>query len=323
MGAQITIAMAQANPTVGDIDGNLALARRLRVRGGRGRAPIWSCSPSCSWSATRPRIWCSSRPSSTMPRAALEQLAQDTADGGPALVVGAPWRERAAGLFNAAFVLQGGSVIGRVYKHDLPNYGVFDEKRVFAAGPIPGPVRLRCATATSGSGSWSARTCGSEDVAEGLAESGAELLLVLNGSPFEHGKQDQRLQLAVARVDRDRPAADLRQPGRRPGRAGVRRRLVRARRRPAADGPAAELRRGRGADRWRRDGERWALVERGALAPPPPELESIYRAMVLGLATTSRRTAFPASCSACPAASIRRCRRRLRSTRWGRSGCGR
>ena len=100
--------------------------------------------------------------------------------------MGAPWRDRAGDLFNAAFVLQGGSVIGRVYKHDLPNYGVFDEKRVFAAGPIPGPVRLPLRDGDIRLGVMVCEDMWTEDVAEGLAESGAQLLLVLNGSPFEH-----------------------------------------------------------------------------------------------------------------------------------------
>ena len=99
------------------------------------------------------------------------------------------------------------------------------------AGPIPGPVRLPSRPAgRPARASWSARTCGSRTWPRRLGESGAEILLVPNGSPFEHGKLDQRLQLARGAGHRDRPAAALCQPGRRPGRAGVRRRLVRARR---------------------------------------------------------------------------------------------
>ena len=70
-------------------------------------------------------------------------------------------------------MLQGGPVVGRVYKHDLPNYGVFDEKRVFAAGPMPGPVRLPLRDGDIRLGVMVCEDMWTEDVAEGLAESGA------------------------------------------------------------------------------------------------------------------------------------------------------
>ena len=72
----------------------------------------------------------------------VQQLAKATADGGPALLVGAPLLENGR-LFNAAFLLDGGAITGVTRKHDLPNYGTFDEKRVFAAGPLPAPLGFR------------------------------------------------------------------------------------------------------------------------------------------------------------------------------------
>ena len=74
---------------------------------------------------------------------------------GPAMLVGSPWREDGK-LYNAALLLGDGEIAGARFKHDLPNYGVFDEKRVFAAGPPRG----RSLSAACGSASWSARTCG-------------------------------------------------------------------------------------------------------------------------------------------------------------------
>ena len=130
------------------------------------------------------------------------------------------------------------------FKVDLPNYGVFDEKRVFEPGPLPGPV---CSAACA-SASRSARTSGADDVVECLAETGAEILLVPNGSPYWRGKTDERLNIAVARVDGERPAARLPQPDRRPGRARLRRRLLRARCGLLARLPAAGLPRGGRAD---------------------------------------------------------------------------
>ena len=293
MTAEITIAMAQANPTVGDIAGNLALARRLRSEAAAKGADLLVFS----------ELFLVGYPPEDLvlkpafldhARVALEQLARDTADGGPALVVGAPWRDRAGGLFNAAFVLQGGSVIGRVYKHALPNYGVFDEKRVFAAGPIPGPVRLPLRQGDIRLGVMVCEDMWAEDVAEGLAESGAQLLVVLNGSPFEHDKQDQRLQLAVARVtETGLPLLYVNQVGGQDELVfdGASFALAADRRLVAqAPGFVEDL----ALTRWRaEDGSAWAPAERGAVAPALSELESIYRTMAVGLRDYVEKNRFP------------------------------
>ena len=125
----------------------------------------------------------------------IDQLAAATSDGGAALLVGAPVVENGR-LFNAMFLLDGGVVAGVTRKHDLPNYGTFDEKRVFSAGPLPGPLAFRGVRlgVPICEDMWSA------DVTECLAETGAEMLIVPNGSPYETGKDDRRLSLAVARV---------------------------------------------------------------------------------------------------------------------------
>ena len=125
----------------------------------------------------------------------VEQLAAATADGGPALLVGAPIAEHGK-LFNAMFLLDGGKIAGITRKYDLPNYGTFDEKRVFAAGPLPGPLAFRGTRL----GVPICEDMWAPDVTECLAETGAEILIVPNGSPFEVGKDDRRLSLAVARV---------------------------------------------------------------------------------------------------------------------------
>ena len=94
------------------------------------------------------------------------------------------------------FLLDGGKIAGITRKHDLPNYGTFDEKRVFAAGPLPGPLVFRGTRI----GVPICEDMWSPDVTECLAETGAEILIVPNGSPYEVGKDDRRLSLAVARV---------------------------------------------------------------------------------------------------------------------------
>jgi len=133
-------------------------------------------------------------------RAAVEQLARETADGGPALLVGTPWLDGGK-LYNAVALLDGGRIAALRFKVNLPNYGVFDERRVFAPGPLPGPVNFRgvrlglpiCEDIWTEWGDY-------ENVIECLAETGAELLIVPNGSPYWREKGEVRLNVAVARV---------------------------------------------------------------------------------------------------------------------------
>jgi NAD+ synthase len=125
----------------------------------------------------------------------IAALAAETGDGGPAMLLTAPWRSDGM-VYNAAFLLDAGAIQAVRAKHELPNYGVFDEKRVFAAGPLPEPVLFR-------GFSLGVPIC--EDiwypaVTAALARAGAEILIVPNGSPFELGKMDRRLALAEARA---------------------------------------------------------------------------------------------------------------------------
>ena len=126
---------------------------------------------------------------------AVAELAQETGDGGPALLIGSPWRLDGS-LYNAALLLEEGEIRAVRTKSQLPNYGVVDEKRVFAAGPLSGPILFRDVRL----GVMICEDMWSSDVTECLDESGAEILIVINGSPFETDKQDERLNFAVARV---------------------------------------------------------------------------------------------------------------------------
>ena len=128
-------------------------------------------------------------------RAAVEALARETADGGPAVLVGAPWVEDGK-LYNAYLLLDGGKITAARYKVDLPNYGVFDEKRVFAPGPMPGPIVLRGVRI----GIPICEDIWQPDVVECITETGGEILLVPNGSPYWRDKTQVRLNIAVARV---------------------------------------------------------------------------------------------------------------------------
>ncbi len=127
--------------------------------------------------------------------AAIDELAKETADGGPGLIVGAPYRAN-NGVHNSAYVLDGGRIVGVRHKHNLPNYGVFDEKRVFAAEPLPAPVLFRDVRL----GVMVCEDMWAPDVWAHLSQSGAEILVVINSSLYETRKQDELINLAMACV---------------------------------------------------------------------------------------------------------------------------
>jgi NAD+ synthase len=128
-------------------------------------------------------------------RAAVEALAPETGDGGPGVIVGTVWADDGK-LYNSIALLDGGRVEAVRHKVDLPNYGVFDEKRVFDAGPMPGPVGFRGVRL----GVPICEDIWQDEVCECLQETGSELLISPNGSPFDWPKPDQRMNVAVARV---------------------------------------------------------------------------------------------------------------------------
>jgi len=186
------IALAQLNPVVGDIAGNLARARAARAQAMDADVILFSELFIVGYSpedlVLKPALQQDAR-------AAVEELARDTADSGPAILMGTPWVEHAE-LYNAVALLDGGKVQGLTYKYELPNYGVFDEKRVFAQGAPPEPVTVRGVKL----GIPICEDIWKQDVTIWLADAGAEIFCVPNGSPFEAGKEDVRLKLAASRI---------------------------------------------------------------------------------------------------------------------------
>lgn len=282
----LKIALAQLNPTVGDIVGNAALLRLARADAAAAGADLV---------VTSELVVCGYPPEDLVIRPIVQDtierevsaLAAETADGGPAMLVGTPWVQDGR-LYNAALLLDGGEISAMRFKYDLPNYGVFDEKRVFAAGPLPGPVNFRGVRL----GVMICEDMWTEEVAECLEESGAEILTVLNGSPYEQDKWDTRLNLAVAR------ATECRMPLIYVNQVGGQDELV-------FDGASFVL----GADAslraqapawvenvtvtaWTRDGDGWVCAETDR-HPPPDGDPAIYSAMVLGLRDYVRKSGFP------------------------------
>jgi NAD+ synthase len=206
--AHIRIALAQTNPTLGDIASNAALLQRVRAAAAAAKADV-VMFPELFITGYPPEDL-SRRPSfAAASRAMVETLAKDTDDGGPAVLVGCVWPEDGR-YYNALALLDQGKVAGIRFKVDLPNYGTFDEKRVFDVGPMPGPLMVRGVRI----GVPICEDIWHDAVVECLEETGAEILLVPNGSPFSLGKHDVRMQIAVARVtESGLPLAYLNQLG--------------------------------------------------------------------------------------------------------------
>ncbi|AZO29952.1 NAD+ synthase [Mesorhizobium sp. M1B.F.Ca.ET.045.04.1.1] len=192
----LRIAVAQLNPTVGDVAGNLAKAREARADAARQGAELVLYTE--LFLAGYPPEDLVLKPAFLKAcEKAAQDIAKDTADGGPGVIIGTPLK-RKSGTHNSIVFADGGKIIAERYKLDLPNYGEFDEKRVFQAGPeLQGPVNFRgvrigipiCEDI------W-----GDIAVCETLAESGAEILLVPNGSPYYRAKIDVRHQVVIRQV---------------------------------------------------------------------------------------------------------------------------
>ncbi len=272
--------------TVGAVDKNLAAIRAMRAKAAALGADLL-VTPEMSISGYQPEDLVLKPAFVAACEAAVEALAADTADGGPGVIVGTPWRNGAL-LHNAAFVLDGGKIIARRAKHELPNYGVFDDKRVFDAGPAPGPVVFRGFRL----GLMICEDWWFPDVSETLAESGAEILLSVNASPFEDTKQSRRVTLAVERVVET-------------GLPYVFAALTGGQDEIVYDGASFIL----NADRtlalqmpyfeealtltqWTR-GERGLVCAAQALPPEPERFELIYRSMMTGLRDYVNKNGFP------------------------------
>jgi len=191
---RLAIALAQLNPVVGDITGNLDRARMARAQAAADGADVVAF-PELFIAGYPPEDLVLKPAFQSACRAALETLARETADGGPGVLIGAPWVEDKK-LYNAYALLIGGRIEAVRFKVDLPNYGVFDEKRVFAAGPMPGPVVIKGVRV----GIPICEDIWGAEVVECLAETGGEILLVPNGSPYWRGKTEERLNIALNRV---------------------------------------------------------------------------------------------------------------------------
>ena len=281
---RLTIAFAQLNQRMGDLEGNADAMLAARAAVPQADLVVF---PEMQLIGYPPEDLVLKPAVTRRADAELARMAAATADGGPAMLVGTS-RLKDGKLHNAVVLLAEGFEAGVTLKHELPNYGVFDEKRVFAPGPLPGPLVLKGVRI----GVPICEDIWFPDVCECLAETGAELLISPHGSPYEIGKDDKRLAQAVARIgETGLPLALL-------NRVGGQDELVfdgsgfvlnpdfkPAVRIPAWDESTV-------VTEWNRTPEGWRCAP-GDVAPLEADEEEIYHAMVVGLRDYVNGNRFP------------------------------
>ena len=187
------ITLAQLNPTVGDLSGNADLARKAWAEGKKAGANLVAL-PEMFIAGYNAQDLVMKPAFQRDAMTHIEALAADCADG-PALAIGTPLADGDK-LYNAYLILQGGKITSRLLKHELPNETVFDEVRIFDSGPLAGPYVVDGVRV----GSPICEDAWHPDVSETLEETGAEFLLVPNGSPYYRDKMETRMNHMVSRV---------------------------------------------------------------------------------------------------------------------------
>jgi NAD+ synthase len=284
MADRFRLTMAQLNPTVGDVAGNAAKARAA-WQSGRDAGAAMVMLPEMFITGYQPQDLVLKPAFVRRSVEAVEALAMDCADG-PILGIGGPLPE-ATKLHNTYFILKDGRVHATTRKYFLPNFNVFDEVRVFSRGAMQGPWDagpLRIGTPVC-EDAWY------PDVCEAMAESGAELLLVPNGSPYFRDKREVRMNQMVARVTEcDLPMVYLNTVGGQDDQVFDGGSFVLNRHGALAMQMAHFAEEIAHVD-FTHDGAGWCAAP-GEMTPVPDSLEQDYHAMVLALRDYMGKTGF-------------------------------
>ncbi len=193
MSGKLRLTLAQLNPTVGDLAGNIAKAQKAHAEAAAASADM-VVFPEMFVTGYQTQDLVMREAFTLDAMAHVRKLAEACATG-PAIGIGGPLLED-GNLYNAYFILQGGKIVATMRKHELPNTHVFDELRLFDSGHISGPYNLNGIRI----GTPICEDAWHDQVSETMVESGAELLIVPNGSPYYRGKFERRINHMVARV---------------------------------------------------------------------------------------------------------------------------
>ena len=189
---RLRIALAQMNQRVGDLEGNAAAMLEMRRRA--EDADLLLC-PELQLIGYPPEDLVLKPEFVRRTHECTDELVAATTKPGPAMLIGTILSEGGS-IYNALILADGGRVVGRTLKHELPNYGTFDEKRIFTPGPLPEPMEFKGIKI----GVPICEDIWREAVCAHLVEAGAEMLLVPNGSPYELDKDETRYRLVRSRA---------------------------------------------------------------------------------------------------------------------------
>ena len=192
MADRLTIAFAQMNQRVGDLEGNAAAILEMRRKA--AGADILMV-PELQLTGYPPEDLVLKPEFVRRTHECTDRLIEATTEPGPAILFGTVIAEEGAN-YNAFVLADGGRMLGRTLKRELPNYGTFDEKRIFVSGPLPEPLEFKGVKL----GVPICEDIWQEIVCAHLADAGAEILLVPNGSPYELDKDEIRYRLVRERV---------------------------------------------------------------------------------------------------------------------------
>jgi len=192
MADRLRIAFAQMNQRVGDLEANAAAMLEMRRRA--KDSDLLLC-PELQLVGYPPEDLVLKPEFVRRAHECTDELVAATTEPGPAMLIGTIAAEGSA-TYNVMILANGGRVLGRTIKRELPNYGTFDEKRIFTSGPLPEPIEFEGIKI----GVPICEDIWEEVVCAHLAEAGADMLLVPNGSPYELDKDDTRYRLVRSRA---------------------------------------------------------------------------------------------------------------------------